>query len=175
MDDAVLRTLDGWLGGTATWLLLGLVAGTAALLAGWLSASACLTAASHLPGALGRVSARVAHRVTPAFVARVLAATLGLTVATAGAAAASSGHGGGPPVPLLDRPVTSSAPPASDGVVVAPGDSLWGIAERALGPDPSAASIAASWPRWYDANRAVLGPDPDLIHPGQHLAPPPAA
>lgn len=186
MDDAVLRTFDGWLSGTATLLLACLLVGTVAVLAGWLAASACLAAASHLPGALGRVSARAARRFTPAFVARALAATVGLTIATAGAAAASSGQGGGPAVPLLDRPAGTAvgpsaapaphAPPAPSEpveVVVAPGDSLWDIAARSLAPHSSAASIAASWPRWYDANRAVIGPDPDLIHPGQRLEAPP--
>jgi hypothetical protein len=32
--------------------------------------------------------------------------------------------------------------------------------------------IAAAWPRWYAANRAVIGPDPGLIRPGQELMPP---
>jgi nucleoid-associated protein YgaU len=32
--------------------------------------------------------------------------------------------------------------------------------------------VAASWPRWYAANRRVIGADPDLILPGQILRPP---
>lgn len=58
-------------------------------------------------------------------------------------------------------------------VVVAPGDCLWEIAAQTLGPDASTAEIAAEWPRWYDANRAVVGGDPDLIQPGMVLSPPP--
>ncbi|HEX6920564.1 MAG TPA: LysM domain-containing protein [Actinomycetes bacterium] len=57
-------------------------------------------------------------------------------------------------------------------VVVRRGDSLWDIAARHLGPDASAADIAAEWPRWYVANRSLVGPDPDLIRPGQRLRPP---
>lgn len=58
-------------------------------------------------------------------------------------------------------------------VVVRPGDSLWTIARSALGPDPTAADVAAHWPRIHRANRAVIGADPDLIHPGQRLRLPP--
>jgi hypothetical protein len=61
-----------------------------------------------------------------------------------------------------------------DDVVVRRGDSLWAIVAAHLGPQASAAEIAAEWPRWYAANRTVIGPDPDLLHPGQRLRPPAA-
>jgi len=58
---------------------------------------------------------------------------------------------------------------------VRPGDSLWLIAARQLGPQPSATEIADAWPRWYVANKRLIGSDPDLIRPGQVLhAPAPA-
>lgn len=57
-------------------------------------------------------------------------------------------------------------------VVVRPGDSLWAIAARHLGPEASAQDVAEAWPRWYAANRDLIGPDPDLILPGQRLAVP---
>jgi nucleoid-associated protein YgaU len=57
----------------------------------------------------------------------------------------------------------------SEAVTVRPGDSLWLIAARRLGPRPPAARIAAEWPRWYAANRQVIGDDPTLISPGQVL------
>jgi nucleoid-associated protein YgaU len=60
----------------------------------------------------------------------------------------------------------------ADEVVVRRGDSLWDIAARHLGPDASAADVAAEWPRWHHANRAVIGADPDLLIPGQRLVPP---
>jgi nucleoid-associated protein YgaU len=61
----------------------------------------------------------------------------------------------------------------SDGeVVVHRGDSLWAIAARHLGPGATDGQIATEWPRWYAENRAVIGPDPDLIQPGQRLRPP---
>lgn len=58
------------------------------------------------------------------------------------------------------------------GVVVGPGDSLWSIAARVAGPGASDAEVAREWPRWYHANRAVIGPDPDLLHIGTVLTPP---
>ena len=60
----------------------------------------------------------------------------------------------------------------ADEVVVRRGDSLWDIAARHLGPDASAADVAVEWPRWHQANRDVIGTDPDLLIPGQRLVPP---
>jgi nucleoid-associated protein YgaU len=57
-------------------------------------------------------------------------------------------------------------------VVVRPGDCLWTIAARFLGPDTSDAEIAAEWPRWYALNRHVIGADPDLLLPGTSLRTP---
>ncbi len=56
--------------------------------------------------------------------------------------------------------------------VVRPGDSLWVIAARQLGPGASDAQIAAEWPRWYRANRAVIGSNPSLLLVGTRLAVP---
>src|SRR5450432_66134 len=56
--------------------------------------------------------------------------------------------------------------------VVRRGDALWDVAARHLGPTASAADIAREWPRWYAANRSVIGANPDLIHPGDVLVPP---
>ena len=61
---------------------------------------------------------------------------------------------------------------ATKTVTVQPGDSLWRIAARVLPRGTSAAVIERSWHRWYAANRTVIGPDPSLIQPGQHLTPP---
>ncbi len=59
-----------------------------------------------------------------------------------------------------------------DEVVVRRGDSLWDIAARHLRDGSSAAEVAVEWPRWYAANREVIGDDPDLLRPGQRLSPP---
>ena len=56
-----------------------------------------------------------------------------------------------------------------DQVVVRRGDTLWGIAARHLGQQATSADIAEEWPRWYAANRDLIGADPDLILPGQEL------
>lgn len=78
--------------------------------------------------------------------------------------------------PPTSRPTTPE-PPTADGVVrVRPGDSLWLLAGRRLGPHATDAQVAAAWPRWYAANRDAIGADPDLIRPGQVLrSPAPAA
>ena len=86
------------------------------------------------------------------------------------APAAASGQPAEPLALLVTRPHRGRV--VSDHVVVRRGDTLWDIAARALGPDASVADIAASWPGWYAANRSTIGPDPDLILPGQRLRPP---
>ena len=73
------------------------------------------------------------------------------------------------------EPAPAPAPPPPDRVTVAPGDSLWAIAARRLGPDATAADIAAAWPTWYTQNRAVVGADPDQIRIGDVLVAPTGA
>jgi nucleoid-associated protein YgaU len=75
------------------------------------------------------------------------------------------------PVHLVTSPARARHPGVGE-VVVHRGDSLWDLAARHLGPDASAADVAAEWPRWYAANRQVIGPDPDLLLPGERLVPP---
>lgn len=79
------------------------------------------------------------------------------------------------PAPQTLTLVTSTPrrhPGGPDEVVVRRGDTLWDIAARRLGPRASPAEVAAAWPRWYAANRALIGPDPALIRPGQRLRAP---
>ncbi|MDQ4051568.1 MAG: LysM peptidoglycan-binding domain-containing protein [Actinomycetota bacterium] len=55
---------------------------------------------------------------------------------------------------------------------VRPGDSLWSVAESTLrdsGAAATEADVAAYWPRIYALNRDLVGPDPDLLRPGQRL------
>ena len=54
------------------------------------------------------------------------------------------------------------APPPPRTYVVKPGDTLWGIAKMLL-------QNGARWREIYDLNRNVIGPDPNLIRPGQSL------
>jgi nucleoid-associated protein YgaU len=67
------------------------------------------------------------------------------------------------------RLVTGAGAPPSAEVVVHRGDSLWSIARRHLGAGATDTEVAAAWPHWYAANRDVIGPDPDLLLPGQVL------
>jgi nucleoid-associated protein YgaU len=69
----------------------------------------------------------------------------------------------------------ATVPKESTGdVVVQPGDTLWSIAARRLGPTASGAAITAAWHAWYAANRNVIGSNPSVIQPGQRLTPPTA-
>ncbi|WP_258802666.1 LysM peptidoglycan-binding domain-containing protein [Pseudarthrobacter sp. NS4] len=60
-------------------------------------------------------------------------------------------------------------------VAVLAGDSLWDIVAHHLGPQASDVDIALEWPRWYEANKALIGQNPDVLLPGQVLLPPPTA
>jgi LysM repeat protein len=83
--------------------------------------------------------------------------------------------------PAEPEPAGAAPPPGSTGasrsttsttVVVRAGDTLWGIARRSLPVDATDEQVAAAWPAWYRANQATIGPDPDLIRPGQVLLAP---
>lgn len=125
---------------------------------------------------------------------RALLATCGVAVLTVAAQPAAGDPGPVAPAPVgvraehplagLPLPDRATGGDGSRGVVrtlprrahhpaatvrVRPGDSLWAIARSALGPDATDADVAAEWPRIHGANRAVIGDDPDLIHPGQRL------
>jgi len=55
---------------------------------------------------------------------------------------------------------------------VVKGDSLWKIARTVLssnGANPSGSEISNLWRSIYDMNEALIGEDPNLIHPGQIL------
>jgi nucleoid-associated protein YgaU len=70
-------------------------------------------------------------------------------------------------------------PPRDDVVRVRPGDCLWRIAARDLAhhrPGPATparevgdAAVDHRWREIYAANRAVVGPDPDLLRPAERL------
>lgn len=59
---------------------------------------------------------------------------------------------------------------ASQHYTVRPGDTLWSISQH-FGAS-SAAEAAAAWPLLWEANRSIIGPDPDVIHPGMVLTVP---
>jgi len=152
-------------GGAAGVILGGAVA------AGWLATAylalcATVTLATWLPGRLGRAAVRSARALLPTLVWRVLpGAAVGVAVAAGPALA--SGVSAGPP-PVLDRAPVAAA----SGAWVQPGDSLWSIAAAHLPAGAAPSAVARAWPRWWAANRDVVGPDPGLLRPGVWLVAP---
>lgn len=86
---------------------------------------------------------------------------------------------------LPDRPAGATAAPAPDWPTAAPvagahvvvrGDCLWHIASDRLlaehGRTPTDGEVAAATQAWWQANAEVIGPDPDVLLPGQVLTPP---
>jgi nucleoid-associated protein YgaU len=65
------------------------------------------------------------------------------------------------------------APRAPRTAVVRAGDCLWHLAASDLPAGAPAARVTARWQAIYRLNAAAIGPDPDLIHPGQRLVLPP--
>jgi nucleoid-associated protein YgaU len=142
--------------------------------------------------AAGSVLAGTAHADPGAPVAAVSPAldwptAVSSPAATSPSPSASATPLPGTPVPPTQAPGTAVPPSvataspvaphrphraAAPGVVVRRGDSLWSIAAHALGPRATDAQVAQAWPQWWSANRAVVGADPDLLHPGTPLSPP---
>lgn len=86
--------------------------------------------------------------------------------------------------PLGDATETPTAVESGDAHVgepsgirytVRPGDSLWNIAKRQVGPEASDAEITTAWRTIYRANRRTIGSDPGLIYAGQRLTIPAGA
>jgi resuscitation-promoting factor RpfA len=126
-------------------------------------------------GPAGRPPATAADPAGPEAPSRAERGAAGAGAEAAGAPQAP----GAEPVPRhgRDRPERAEAldgTPANGGYTIRAGDTLWGIAAAHLPPARrSAAAIDRYWRQVYRANRAVLGPDPDLIHPGTRLRLPP--
>lgn len=69
---------------------------------------------------------------------------------------------------------TNASVPAGEAPeVVVEGDTLWSIAARRSGPFANDVDVALNWPKWYAANKELIGDDPSLLRPGQVLQPPP--
>jgi LysM domain len=90
----------------------------------------------------------------------------------------------GPGAPAPDPTQPGRGVPAPDPTaaptqahLVVRGDCLWRIAEAALdagGRRAPEAEVATAVRAWWSANTAVIGPDPDLLRPGQVLRAPSA-
>lgn len=151
----------------------------------WFWLVTTLTVARAVTGRVGRV------RGCPDGVRRLVLAACGLTLLVVASPASADTIAGSPPgpeqphvlagLPYPDRatmPATApgTTPAQERGEVraeirVAPGDTLWSIAEESLGssPDITEADVERRWRAIWHANRAEVGPDPDLIHPGTTL------
>jgi hypothetical protein len=156
-----------------------------------------LTAASALPGLAGSAARLLVHVALPGGARRAAALLLGLGLGVAAplagalvpglappASAATSADQTVPDWPLPPPPARSAPVPdwptgpessAPERVVVR-GDCLWHIAADALLGDlgrlPTDGEVATAVPAWWSANVDVIGPDPDLLVPGQVLRPP---
>lgn len=136
---------------------------------GWLSVLAVVAEA------LGSAEPGAARRGVPAGLRRWVLAGCGVALtATAAPALAATGADtqeampaavAGLPFPAraMDRQAS-----AEHRVVVRRGDSLWAITAR-RSPGADDVEITSGWHRLYARNRAVVGDDPSLIHPGQRL------
>jgi hypothetical protein len=167
-------------------LVLGAVTALLAV-AGWATLLA-LAATLQALGSAG--AARTLHRCCPEPWRRTLLLACGLAAA---AAVPAYGAGPGSPVgptdgtsaplgglPALDRPVGAvpaavarpgpGSTPAVRTIRVRPGDSLWRLV-AARHPRADTATTVRLVGALYRANRSVIGPDPDLIRPGQQLRP----
>jgi hypothetical protein len=84
-----------------------------------------------------------------------------------------------PPAPSAPVAVPDWPTPVRDEHVVLRGECLWDIAAadlaRRTGGSPADDEVATAVDAWWHANAAVIGPDPDLLLPGQVLRPPPAS
>jgi nucleoid-associated protein YgaU len=151
------------------------------LLAGGLRAG--VSAARRTSVRLNRAGSAAADRAR-AVGLRGLVAALAGTVTTGVGALASTAGAAAAPAPVAPAPgrtadhhtatatamTRAAAEPRT--YVVRPGDSLWAIAARHLSPGASDAAIAAEWPRWYRANRAVIGSNPSHLLVGTRLSVP---
>ncbi len=183
-------------------MLLGLAASLAAgAVLGWVVLVVTATVLTAVPGVVGVLARRLAERVTPVALQEVVRVALGLSVVVAPVTTAlpaawasespqpqgevslrlppvgrpALGAPNEPPVArvtLGPRPVATPREPREQEVVVRRGDTLWEIAARHLGRGAAESEVAAEWPRWWRANRLVIGSDPDLILPGMRLRPP---
>ncbi len=145
----------------------------------WGALGLLLTAASAVPGTVGAAAGSLLRGLLPAAVRHGAALALGVGVALPVLLAPA----GGSARPVLAAAVSATTVPdwpaeqSDEAHVVVRGDCLWDIAAGRLaasGPGPTNAESAAAVQAWWAVNADVVGPDPDLILPGQVLRPPPS-
>jgi len=150
--------------------IVAAAAWTAWLAATYLAAGVAVVAmtAKHEPSVGRWVPAGVRTLVRRAVGTGAVAAVIS-TGLTASAPAWADAHRPQPPTVSANWPLAARTTNAV--VVVEPGDCLWTLAAQSL-RRPAPARVAETWPRWWRANRGVIGSNPDLIHPGERLRPP---
>lgn len=176
--DAAVGTLAGallWL--AALWLMAGLLVTLAAALAGQRRGMLAGISRCIAPAVVRRlvIAATGATLVLGPVAANAAPATGSAGVATApatGTPGAPSIPSPAPTLPELTTPVPPLDPQPSGTVLVRPGDSLWRITADRLGPSATEDQIAIGWPYWYRANRRLIGPDANLLRPGERLTAP---
>jgi nucleoid-associated protein YgaU len=179
--------LAAW--GVWAWGVLGLLLTAASALPGVLGQAAAALTGVVLPHAARR-GAALALGIGLGVTGPI--ACTALVVVTAPAAAAETvpdwpgarpGTGTPPDWPGATSATTAPAvpdwpAPATGTHVVVRGDCLWDIAAAhlsgRLGRTATVAETARATSAWWTANAAVIGPDPDVLLPGQVLRPPPA-
>jgi hypothetical protein len=180
-------------------LLLAAVAAAAWLVWTWGALGLVLTALSALPGLAGAAAGVLLRRLLPASARQAAALALGVGLAAAPALTACTAPSpvaavvpaaDARAVAVPDWPAPPAAPaapapptevpdwpaPAPGDHVVLRGECLWSIATADLrartGTDPTDAEVTDAVGRWWAANAAVIGADPDLLLPGHVLRPP---
>jgi len=165
----------------------------------WGALGLLLTALSTVPGACGRLAGLLVAGLLPRAARQVAALALGVGLSTVApvalpigaplAVATATDTGVAPALVDLAAPDWPGAPTTSTPVpdwpqataedrVVLRGDCLWDIAADHLQRQHPEAPIGAADVQravhaWWLANADVIGPDPDLLLPGQVLRPPP--
>jgi nucleoid-associated protein YgaU len=143
--------------------------------AGWSWLTALGTVAEAWSGRADRARCRSPLR-------RAVLLCCGIALAVPAGAAAADDHRLPPAtiagLPLPDRATgpahpRGSEPPSHRTVVVRAGDCLWHLAAADLSAEATDAEIEARWRAIHRLNTAVIGPDPNLLHPGQRLVLPP--
>jgi nucleoid-associated protein YgaU len=130
----------------------------------------------------GRVRA-TSWVATPPTLRRALLAALGVLLAGAAPGPVSAAVVLGPnhrpepwapggPAGLLPPPERPDGGPPPVTVRVRVGDTLWSLAAARLPRGAADREVLAAVHRWHAHNRHVIGPDPDLLLPGQRLEPP---
>jgi LysM repeat protein len=182
MHSEFIMHIDPW--GSAPDAVAAAACGLGALVLVRLVLRAALRAGRRAKGLLSVAAVHAYESLRPGFARRVTAGLLGIGAPlSAWAPSASATHS---PMSATPRPagtplnaspdhastrhaMTGPAPTTPGIHLVRPGETLWDIARHHLSRHAGAAEVARSWPRWYAANRELIGPDPALIVPGQRL------